>query len=356
MLPKTRWDGSIHGEPDPNQHANLIRLADWGPRPVDWLWRPFLPRRKVTLLVGEPEMGKTFFALDLAARLSRGDVLPPDSPLGGPADTLILTGDDDLDDTIYTRLTGLDADLGRIYVLTNSGPRGMAEGARQISLGRSVEALSRAAKQMPKCRLIVIDPITAFIAGMSASSHEQVRNLLQRLTMLAKVNDAAVLIVTHNRKEGGRSALHRTIGSLAFTLASRVVLTLVPDPEELGRRLLLPAKMNLLPRSECLGRAFTLRESGLDWDPEPVTIRPDELQDLVARGTATSERVLEVSEGLCEFLMEGSKPSQEVLSWAERERVPRWLLYEAKTYAGIASTREPGKKGWYWVWNQEESC
>ena len=98
-----------------------------------------------------------------------------------------------------------------------------------------------------------------------------------------------------------------------------------------------------------------MRESGLDWDPEPVTIRPDELQDLVARGTATSERVLEVAEGLCGLLKEGSKSSQEVLVWAERERIPRKLLYEAKAFEGIVSIREPGKKGWSWVWNQEES-
>lgn len=99
MISRSRWDGRVKGEPDPNQHAQLIQMSNWGFRPIEWFREPLIPKRKVTLLVGEQEMGKTFFTLDLAARLSRGEVIPPGGQLvAGPGKTLILFGDDDVHD------------------------------------------------------------------------------------------------------------------------------------------------------------------------------------------------------------------------------------------------------------------
>lgn len=348
MLPKTRWDGWVEGREDPNQHASVVRLSDWGPRRVEWLWEPLIPRRKVTLLVGDQEVGKSFFALDLAARLSRGDAIPPAGSLGGPADTLILSGDDDLDDTISPRLETMWAYLDRVHVMTAWGPKSLDAGSPQISLAHSVESLHTAVRNLPNCRLIVIDPITAFLAGLATNSHAQVRELLQRLTMLAKMHDAAVLIITHHRKDGRCNVLNRTIGSQAFTQASRVVLTMVPDPTTTGRRLLLPAKMNLLPMSQCPGRAFTIEEGQLQWEPDPVFTRPDELQRLIARGLATSERMMEIAGELKKLLAEGPRPSLEVHQWAERKQIPRVLLFQAKSHAGIEARRDGEGQRWCW--------
>jgi hypothetical protein len=183
---------------------------------------------------------------------------------------------------------------------------------------------------------------------MCYNGHANVRRLLTRLTMLAKVHDAAVLVISHYRRQRADTILQRTIGSLAFTIASRVVLTLVEDPSVVGRRLLLPAKMNLRAAAQCYGRAFRIEEDELHWDHRPIHVRPDELQRLTAKGIATSERLLEVAEELRDLLVRGPVASREVHEWASRQQIPRMLLFEAKAIAGIEARRDGRARQWCW--------
>jgi hypothetical protein len=200
---------------------------------------------------------------------------------------------------------------------------------------------------MHKCRLIIIDPVTAFVDGMGTNSHEGVRRLFNRLTLVAKLHDAAVVVITHTRKEGGDSFLHRAIGSQAFTITSRVVYTLVDDPVISERRLLLPAKMNLLPPRAWVGRAFRIGGYQLHWEPEPITLTPDELRYLVARGIPTSDRLTETVAWLKSLLAAGPRPSREILDLAHAERIPRKLLFEARARAGVRSRLHGHERRWY---------
>ncbi len=240
----------------------------------------------------------------------------------------------------------MNAELDRVYVLSATGPKTILDGKPQISLANSIESIHRAAKDIGDCRLIIIDPISAFIDGMGYNGHADVRRLLSRLTTLAKVHDAAVLVISHHRKQRADAVLHRTIGSLAFTITSRIVLTLVEDPTTVGRRLLLPAKMNLRAASQCYGRAFRIEKDELHWDPRPIHIRPDELQRLTAKGIATSERLLEVAEELRDLLVRGPVASLEIHEWASRQHIPRMLLFQAKAIVGIEARRD----GREWRW------
>jgi hypothetical protein len=153
-LPEFVWDDDEGPEVEVRSLEpvpELIRLSEWDDRPIEWLWAGMIPLRKVTLLVGDPEQGKTFFALDLAARLSRGFSIPPDPHSWEPAGVLILSADDELDDTLVPGCW-----RGRTWLhlpLTNDGPR-HGEGRPQISLARSVD--DRWAAVDRGCRLIVI--------------------------------------------------------------------------------------------------------------------------------------------------------------------------------------------------------
>jgi hypothetical protein len=101
----------------------------------------------------------------------------------------------------------------------------------------------------------------------------------------------------------------RTIGSLAFTIAARVVFTIVDNPSVAGSRFLLPAKMDLQAPSECKGRSFTIHNHEIHWDVDPINLRPDELKALAASGVATCDRLSQTAIWLRELLTKDDPPA-----------------------------------------------
>lgn len=250
---------------------------------VRWLWPGKVALGKLTLLAGDPGLGKSFVTLDLAARLSRGDAMPDGS--GGsptPASTLLLSAEDDAGDTLVPRLRALGADLGR--VLAVHGTSFSTDPGRVIpfDLARDLSHLATLLVAEPGARLIVIDPISAYTGNTNNSRNAEVRAMLAPLSDLAARHGVAVLAVTHLNKGGGgdganrgNSALYRAMDSLAFTAAARTVLMVVADPADRARRLLLPGKNNL-GKDDC-GMAYRIVEdpagdATIAWEEEPVRL------------------------------------------------------------------------------------
>ncbi|MBW3541311.1 MAG: helicase RepA family protein, partial [Planctomycetes bacterium] len=223
---------------------------------------------------------------------------------------------------------------------------------RLFSLAGDVDRLHETLRRWTDCRLIVVDPLSAFLDGIDANNNMDVRRLLLRLSTIAERYDAAVLLVSHFRKASAPSALYRALGSLAFTAAARVVLTLVKDPAVANRRLLLPAKMNLLP--EAHGRAFRMHPGRLQWDPDLLYLSGDELHELTVRGLATSDRLSQVAEWLKELLADGRRPSTEITDLARLQQVPVKLLYAAKKPAGIRAVHDGRTGRWFWELTPEK--
>lgn len=220
-----------------------------------------------------------------------------------------------------------------------------------VSLGRDVGRLEAAALAMGDCGLIVIDPVSAYLEGTDSNSNGEVRRVLWRLGEMARSLGAAVVLVSHHRKAGAASVLHRAIGSLAFTAASRVVLAVVEDPAVGGRKLLLPVKMNLLPASS--GRAFRIEEGRVAWEPDAVSLTADEMNDLAASGLATLDRKAEVAKWLKDVLRGGAMASEELHRLAAAEQIPRKVLWGAKKAVGAKVVRD-GKSGrWRWEMPKE---
>jgi putative DNA primase/helicase len=336
------------------QGVGMIRLDGRRARRVEWLWEGRVPLGKVTLLVGDPDVGKSFVALDLAARVSRGEGVGGERGLGKPGNVLLLSADDDVDDTIVPRLTACGADLSRVAVLPSLVERdeeedpenGEGEGARLLSLVKDRERLRRAARELGECRLIVLDPVTAYLQGLDGNNNVGVRGVLLGLAELARETGAAVLLVSHHRKSGVSNVLHRAIGSLAFTAVARVVLTVLPDPGVQGRRLLLPVKETLRPCET--GRSFRIVEGRLEWDEEGVPFTADDLQQLAGSGLVVQDRTRETAEWLTELLKEGRKPSEEVQRLAAEREVPRNLLWRAKAQAKVKAVRDGREERWFW--------
>jgi hypothetical protein len=252
----------------PTQIAGVANLAEVRPAQVDWLWPGRIPIGTLSLLIGDTGVGKTLLTLDVSARVSRGATwpdrekaeggrgraegscstdLPPSALPLPPSSVVLLSAEDSLTDTVRPRLEALGADCSRIYsfaVQADSAPDIDDDGSTpRIGLRRDLKRLRSLLDSLPDCRLVVVDPITAYLAGSENSSTE-VRRFLRPLAALARECRVAVIAVGHLRKKEG-TALYRANGSLALVNSVRTVWLVTHDPVKSERRLLVPVKSNL---------------------------------------------------------------------------------------------------------------
>ena len=167
------------------------------------------------MLVGDPGVGKSFLTLEIAACVSQGDEWP-DGSANEDGSAIIISGEDDWDTTISSRLRWLGADPDRIRGINNvkfqNGERTIL---RPFELQRDFQQLADSVEQLGDCRLVVIDPVTAFLGNASENANTQVRALLAPVADLAAKHRLAVLLVSHLRKKGG-PAQYQTLGCQAF--------------------------------------------------------------------------------------------------------------------------------------------
>lgn len=211
----------------------------------DWLWENRLPAGALVVLDGLPGAGKTALALDLVARLTTGQPWPDGEPSPGPAGAVIMPAEDS-PATLLHRLRAASADLTRIAVLREA--RGVRDGVmitRPITLADT--GAIRAAIAAVGAKLVVVDPITAFLGDINPDKDTQVRSLLTPLAALAQETGAAILLIRHPRKAGG-AALTAGAGSIGIIGAARVGWTAGPHPDpETGVQVLAVSKTNLGP-------------------------------------------------------------------------------------------------------------
>jgi AAA domain len=320
--------------------ADSVCLADVPTAAVDWLWPGRIAVGKVTLIAGDPGLGKSFVTLDMAARVSTGAAWPktsgecgvgngeggyalrspsqlptPNSQFPTPAGgVVLLSAEDDLADTIRPRLEALDADCSRIVAIRAVAGSDV-EGAyrRTFELGRDLAHLTSIVESMRDCRLVVIDPISAYLGRTGENFNAEVRALMGPLADLAARYHLAVVAVTHLRKGEG-AAIYRAMGSLAFVAAARSAWMIVKDPQQPSRRLFLSMKNNL--GSDTSGMAYMIerRSDGqgavVRWSEEEVRECGDGFS-AANPGRRSNERD-EVCRWLGHVLEEGPVPTTEV--------------------------------------------
>jgi putative DNA primase/helicase len=267
----------------------LVSLADIQSRPVPWHWPTRIPQGRITLLAGAPGIGKSFVALDVAARTTVGAAWPDGSGRAPQGNVLLICAEDDAGDTIKPRMEALRADVSRVTIMP--AIRRIIDGKR-VELAftlTDVASLREAAQRIgPGLRLIIIDPIGSYLGGgLDAHRDNEVRSVLAPVAALASECGAAVLAVCHTRKsrEGIDSADGLVLGSRAFTGLARSVLHVQPDPLDPNVRNLLAGKNNL--SRQAAGLAFTIGDEPpvVKWSDRPVDLRADDAVMGSDRGT-----------------------------------------------------------------------
>ena len=332
----------------------VVRLSDVQPEPVRWLWPGRIPRGKLTLLVGDPGLGKSLQALDMAARVSTGtlwpDALDVPNPAGG---VVLLSAEDDLADTIRPRLDAAGAEVSRIIALEAVVQRNPQTGAAMrtpFCLATDLPALESAIEQVGDCRLVVIDPITAYLGATDSHKNAELRGLLHPLADLARRHRVAVVAVTHLRKAGG-PAMYRAMGSLAFVAAARAVWAVTKDKDNPRRRLVLPVKNNLA--ADVMGMAYTIEAIGpcdapvVAWEPDPVELSADDALAAEQGGTEDGD---DAKGWLREALADGEMPAADVLRQARTNGFTDKATRKAfKAIRGERRRDGFGPGGvWYW--------
>ena len=345
-------ESAVADHPDQSLSWRNAIMSNVEEQAVRWLWPNRIALGKLNMLAGDPGLGKSFITCDLAARVSTGSPWPDGAANDTPGGVLLLNAEDDVADTIKPRLRAARADMARIMAMF------AVDRGRLFSLAKHLEELARCASQLPDLRLIVIDPVTAFMSGIDSHKNADVREALAPLSELAERTGAAVLAVSHLNKGSGQ-AIYRTTGSLAFTAASRSVWCVAKDPQNRDRRLFLPMKNNL--GNDKTGLAYSINGFSyppfVDWEPDTVDVDINRVLNPDLRSRPSRRSAADAADEWLEaFLDGGEKPSAEVIEAGEATGFSEKQLRASRSRVGVQIRRDGMPSRTLWRLDDDESA
>lgn len=311
---------------------------------VDWLWFPWLAYGKLSVLDGDPSLGKSTMALTLAANVSTGFRFPmEDAPIEArePANVVLLSAEDSAGDTITPRLYEAGAKLARVAIAHDVA-------GRFIHLPEDINALRRLIVHQ-HARFVVIDVLAAYIGGRGMNSHADadVRTVLAQLSSMAEDTNASIVALRHlNKTSSEHNAMYRGGGSIAIIGAARTAFVVAKHPRDDARRVLACVKNNLAPMPEpimySVVRGDKWNTARIQWHQEPCNVSLLELMrgpvkdmpgpEPTARDNATVF--------ILAFLEDGPKLATDMQAMAELQDISQATLYRAARQLGVKRTTE----------------
>lgn len=308
----------------------IISMDEVPVEEVEWLWYPYIPFGKLTIIHGDGGEGKTTLILQLAALLSRGEKLPCDSTEREPIKVIYQTAEDGLGDTIKPRLLAGNADCSQIKVIDES----------EATLTMLDERIEKAIVETG-ARALILDPVQAYIgAKVDMNRANEVRAILSQLGRIAGQYRCAIILVGHLNKVRGNKSNYRGLGSIDFQATARSVLIVGRLKDNPQIRVMVQDKSSLAPEGEPI--AFELdKENGFRWLGH-YDISADDLLCGIPR-----EKKSEQAENLIlEYLSQGKYPQQALLKKAQAIGISKRVLDEAKKELNVRSLKEGSQ--WYW--------
>ena len=324
-----------------------LKLSQVQKKPVEWLWPGYVPLGKLTVLDGDPDLGKSTLLLDLAARISTHGVMP-DGKQGVCGGVLLLSAEDGVleDMSILPRLLAAWANVERIEVKNEAG-QDRHPPVIPLDLPEIEEDLKRS-----DARLLLIDTLTAFLA-VDTRSDQEVRRALHPLKLIAERCRCAVIYLRHLNKGTSTKAMYRGGGSIAIIGAARAGLLVAKDSDD-GRNVLAQTKHNLGPEMPSLTYELVLTEYDvcrIVWTGTSPK-RADELLQAPATMAARAEEEeakskLELArEWLADFLNEGPRPVKVCHAEAGKVGITKQTLQRAA--AVLVGKPKMSEGVWYW--------
>ena len=313
-----------------NNELKLIQMSSVPTDEVRWLWYPYIPLGKLTIVQGDPGEGKTTLVLALIASLTRGEALPECAEAASPMTVIYQTAEDGLADTIKPRLEAMGADCSRVFVIDES----------RKELSMLDERLEKAICETG-ARLVVLDPVQAYL-GSDVDMHRanEIRPIMKRVASLAEQNGCAVILIGHMNKAQGLKASYRGLGSIDFRAAARSVLLVGRMKDDPSVRVMAQDKNSLAPEGRSM--SFSLSEDGFRW----LGCVDATVDDVLCGMARVESKTAQMENALRDLLEDGDGlPSDELTAYAESLGISERTLKIAKRNVGVVSERRGGK--WY---------
>ena len=310
---------------------NIINMQDVEATEVIWLWYPYIPYGKITIIQGDPGEGKTTLVLNFAALLTRGEKLPESDTAAEPINVLYQSAEDGLADTIKPRLMAANADASRVMVIDETN----------IELSMTDHHLEAAISQTG-AKLVILDPLQAYL-GAKVDMHRanEVRPIFKHLATVAEKYGCAIVLIAHMNKSAGMKAAYRMLGSVDITAAARSVLIVGRINNNPTVRVMVHSKSSLAPEGEPI--AFELNpETGFAFIGK-YHISVEELLD----GISTVGKLDEAEHFLETLFADVDEiPQKEIIAQAQSRNIAKRTLDEAKKKLHIGSFKVGNQ--WFW--------
>ena len=311
---------------------SLVRLSDVQLQEVKWLWKPYIPFGKLTIIQGDPGEGKTTFALRLAAACSSGVALPG-MEISEPFNVIYQTAEDGLGDTIKPRLIEAGADESRVLnICEDTDPLSLSDERIEQAIGQT------------DAKLMILDPIQGYIGErIDINRANEIRTILKKVAAVAERTGCAIIMVGHLNKAQGSSSAYRGLGSIDFRAAARSVLLVGRLRKEPNVRVIVHDKSSLAPEGKSI--AFNLgKEDGFYWLDGYSEISAEELLCGFSAETKTA-----VAEELIRSMLADGKEvtAEEIFRTAANKNISQRTVNEAKKNIDGIKSRKVGK-GWSW--------
>lgn len=326
-----------------NVELKLIHMEDVVSKEVEWLWYPYIPYGKITIIEGDPGEGKTTLVLKLAAALSRGLPLPCDDDKEyEPIHIIYQTAEDGIEDTIKPRLEKAGADCSMIRVIDETD--------KELSM--TDDRLEQAIIET-RARLIILDPIQAYI-GATVDMHRanEIRPVLKHLGIIAEKHNCAIILIGHMNKASGSKSTYRGLGSIDIQATARSVLLVARLRDKPNIRIMAHDKSSLAPAGDAIGFEMTEDNGMVCIGPYDITI-----DELLSGNEGRGKKKLDIAENFIKEYFGSNKviPSNEIMMEAAKRSIKRNTLLSAKKKLGITSDKEKAEDGTiYWTWVMPE--